>query len=345
MTTIGILGGGQLGRMMAIAARPLDIDCICVEPAPAPPSAPVAEVIAAPFDDPKALATLADRCDAVTVELEHVPMEALAWLAERVPVRPAMGAVAAAQDRLIEKRTFHSLGIDTAPFSETDDLGRPAIVKTRFGGYDGKGQWMLRTPADSQPLAGCIVEGVVPFDREVSIVAVRSVDGDVRSYPLVENVHRDGILRVTRVLEASPVHADAAHLVSTLLDALDYVGVIAIELFDVGGKLVANEFAPRVHNSGHWTIEGAVTSQFENHVRAVAGLPLGDTSPRDASAMVNLIGELPDVPSLLALDGVHVHLYGKTPRAGRKLGHVTVTAETGTELDARLAVVLQIVGS
>lgn len=333
---IGILGGGQLGRMLAMAAIPLDIETVVVEPVPDCPASAVADVIVAPYGDAHALAELARRCDVVTVELEHVPVEALEWLAARLPVRPGPEAVAIAQDRLAEKRRFRELGIDTAPFSERDDLGRPALVKTRHGGYDGKGQWLLRSESDTCSVDGCIVEGVVAFDREVSIVAVRSVDGEVRSYPLVANTHADGILRVTRAPATGPT-PDATALVRRLLESLDYVGVIAVELFQCGDRLVANEFAPRVHNSGHWTIEGAVTSQFANHMRAIAGLPLGATTARGPTAMVNLIGELPELRSLMEIDGVHVHLYGKAPRAGRKLGHVTIGAATDAELEVKLA--------
>jgi 5-(carboxyamino)imidazole ribonucleotide synthase len=227
-----------------------------------------------------------------------------------------------------------------------DRLGLPAVLKTRHGGYDGRGQAVLRTAAHLDAawsaLGGVplILEELVPFDRELSVLAVRGVDGTVACWPLVENQHRDGILRVSRA-PAPHVSAEtseaAQRIASALLTDLDHVGVLAVELFEVGGRLLANELAPRVHNSGHWTIEGAVTSQFENHVRAVLALPLGETGGRGVSAMVNCIGALPDASSVLAITGAHLHDYGKEPRPGRKLGHVTIIADSDAELDARLA--------
>jgi 5-(carboxyamino)imidazole ribonucleotide synthase len=243
---------------------------------------------------------------------------------------PRVEAVVASADRLAEKRLLRSLGIPTALFDDEVSLDAPCIVKTRRGGYDGRGQIRCTTSAERlaavAELPDPIVEGLVPFDREVSVIAARSADGDIVAYPLVENVHVDGILRTS----VAPVDGpDPTGLVTTFLDRLGYVGVVAIELFDVGGELVANEFAPRVHNSGHWTIEGAVTSQFEQHVRAVCGLPLGDASPIGRSTMTNIIGELPDMRAVLAEPGAHLHLYGKEPRAGRKLGHITHVRRDG----------------
>lgn len=328
---LGIIGGGQLARMLALAARPLGVDCIVVEPGDDPPAAPVAEVRRARYDDPVALADLADRCDVVTVELEAVPVDALAWLAERVPVRPGAAAVAAAQDRLLEKRLLRRLGIPTAPFDD-EVHGLPALVKSRRGGFDGRGNRLVRTPEE---LAGArfeltdpIVEGMVPFEREVSIIAARSVTGDVRCWPLVTNVHEHGILRRSRVAGSEPaaLQGEAERLARLVLEDTGYVGVLALELFEVDGALVANELAPRVHNSGHWSIEGAVTSQFEQHVRAVCGLPLGDPYAVGASVMLNCVGSMPDAAAVLAVPGAHLHDYGKSPRPGRKVGHVTVTA-------------------
>ena len=311
MTTVGVLGGGQLGRMLALAAAPLGIEVLVVEPSPDPPAAVAAEVIAAPYGDPAALAELARRCDVVTVELEGVPAEALAWLANRLPVRPGPAAVVATQDRLAEKQALAAAEVPTAPWAPgRRDFVGGTIVKARRGGYDGRSQErLLPGAAAAAALAGLgeddvISEGVVAFDREMSIVAARDTAGAIVAYPLVETRHHAGILR--SVLAPAPgcspdLQARAEAIASGFLSALDYVGVAAIELFQVGGDLVANEVAPRVHNSGHWTIEGAVTSQFEQHLRAVTGLPLGSPEPAGVSAMVNLIGA--DVADLAALAG------------------------------------------
>ena len=345
---LGIIGGGQLARMLALAARPLGISCLVVEPADDPPAASVAEVIRARYDDPAALDALAERCDVVTVELEAVPVDALEALARRVPVRPAPAAVAAAQDRLAEKRLLRRLGIATAPFDD-EVHGLPALVKSRRGGFDGRGNRLVRTPEELASarfeLTDPIVEGLVPFTREVSILAARSVRGDVRCWPLTVNVHEHGILRTSRVAGAEPqsLQREAERLAGLVLDATGYVGVLALELFDVDGTLVANEMAPRVHNSGHWTIDGAVTSQFEQHVRAVCGLPLGDAWAVGASVMLNCVGEEPDAAAVLAVPGAHLHRYGKSPRPGRKLGHVTVNAPGPALLAERVDVLTRLV--
>ncbi len=343
MTTVGIIGGGQLGRMLALAGIPLGVRCIVVEPGDDPPAGAVAEVIQAPFDDGGALALLATRCDVVTMELEHVPAGALACLAEDVPVRPSPAAVTVAQDRRAEKEAFAAAGIPTAAWAD-QPMAFPAgtVVKRRMGGYDGRGQVVVAAggPVDGALDGDCISEELVRFDRELSIVAARAVDGSVACYPVVENRHADGILRTTvapapRLAAARQAEAEA--IAVALAEALDYVGVLAVELFEVGGTLLANEMAPRVHNSGHWTIEGAATSQFEQHLRAVCGWPLGSTEARP-TAMVNLIGSLPDVDAVLAVPGAHLHLYGKAPRPARKIGHVTVPADRLAQLEAALAV-------
>jgi 5-(carboxyamino)imidazole ribonucleotide synthase len=343
--TLGILGGGQLARMLALAARPLDIDCVVLEPAGADcPAAPVADVIVGAFSDRAALEELVRRCDVVTVELEAVPTDTIDWLSTYVSVRPGVAAVRASQDRLLEKQMIRYLEIPTAPFGDEVAESQPAIVKTRRGGYDGRGQIRTSTPLERaqalRELADPIVEGLVPFRRELSIVAARSFDGDIACYPLVENLHLESILRETTapaaVTEAQQKAGES--IAARLLAHLGYVGVIGIELFDVDGELVVNEFAPRVHNTGHWTIEGALTSQFEQHVRAVMGLPLGDPSPRGVSVMINAIGALPDLIDVLRVPGCHMHAYGKEERPGRKVGHITVTAETLEVLDERLTV-------
>ena len=349
--TLGILGGGQLARMLALAARPLDIDCVVLEPnGPLCPAAPVAEVITGMFDDRNSLEELVRRCDVVTVELEAIPLAALEWLARYLPVRPGVEAVRASQDRLLEKQLLRSFGIATAPFNDEVPDDAAAIVKTRRGGYDGRGQIRAANGperhAAMRQLTDPIVEGLVPFRRELSIVAARSVEGDIRCYPMVENVHVDGILRETvapaDVTDAQRVSGD--WIATTMLDRLGYVGVLGIELFDVDGSLMVNEFAPRVHNSGHWTIEGAVTSQFEQHVRAVMGFPLGDPSPRGVSVMLNAIGTVPDTREVLGVPGCHMHAYGKEDRPGRKVGHATVVADDWGQLEQRRSMLRPLFG-
>jgi 5-(carboxyamino)imidazole ribonucleotide synthase len=242
--------------------------------------------------------------------------------ARRVAAIPTTAALEHGQDRLAEKELFRCLGIATARFGSLGETGVPALVKSRRLGYDGKGQ--RRVEVEEALSAEELAEEIVRFDRELSIVAVRGHDGDTCFYPLTENEHRGGILAVSRAPAADAPQGEAEAIATRLLDALEYVGVLAVELFEVDGRLLANEFAPRVHNTGHWTIDGAATSQFENHVRAVLGLPLGSTEPLGESVMVNIVGDVPSLDRLLAVPGAHVHLYGKPPRTGRKLGHVTL---------------------
>ncbi|MEO0602974.1 MAG: 5-(carboxyamino)imidazole ribonucleotide synthase [Myxococcota bacterium] len=355
---LGIVGGGQLGRMLGQAAIPLGVRCVFLEPADEPSAAVAGEVIRAAYDDFDALAALADRCDAVTYEFENVPVDTARWLEARVPLFPPPAALENAQDRLVEKRFFRDQGLETAAFAAVDDaaslaaaveeLGLPAILKTRRLGYDGKGQRFLAEPSDvegaHEALGGvpCILEKVVPFDREVSVLAVRDAQGEVRTWPLVENHHEGGILRHTQAPapEVAPeLQALADDYAQRVTAALDYVGVIAIELFQVGDRLLANEFAPRVHNSGHFSIEGALTSQFENHVRAGLGLPLGVTDIVVPHGCANLIGVVPPLATLLAVPTARVHLYDKSERPGRKLGHVTVAGPDAETVRARLGLV------
>lgn len=315
---VGCVGGGQLGRMLALAGAPLGVRMRFLDPAPDACAGQVGELVVGAYDDPAALDRLADSADAVTYEFENVPVEA----ARRIGAVPPPRALELGQDRLVEKELFRRLGIQTAPFGSLADTGLPALVKSRRLGYDGKGQRLVE--AVETLGADELAEGVVPFDRELSIVVVRGRDGDTRFYPLAENEHRDGILAVSRAPARDAPQREAEHIATSLLDGLGYVGVLAVELFDVGGRLLANELAPRVHNTGHWTIDGAVTSQFENHLRAVLGLPLGATEAHGESVMVNLVGAVPPLERLLAVPGAHVHLYGKSPRPGRKVGHVTL---------------------
>ncbi|QJW99731.1 5-(carboxyamino)imidazole ribonucleotide synthase [Frigoriglobus tundricola] len=352
---LGILGGGQLGRMIALAGYPLGAASTVLEPAAGSSAAQVCGQIAGEFDDHRALYELAKVSDVVTFEFENVPVESARWLAERVPVYPPPRALEVSQERLAEKRFFQSLGIPTPPFagieSEDDyrtaviEIGLPAVLKTRRFGYDGKGQAVIRTPADAdaawQRLGGrpLILEGFVPFDRELSIIAVRGRNGQIVTYPLIENTHIDGILH--RSIAPAPDLGEelterAAEFASRVLTELEYVGVLTIEWFQDGPRLLANEMAPRVHNSGHWTIEGALTSQFENHARAVGGLPLGRTDAVGFSAMYNFIGTVPQAAAVLANPDAHLHLYGKSSRPGRKVGHVTLRAGSRSELEAKL---------
>jgi 5-(carboxyamino)imidazole ribonucleotide synthase len=338
---VGILGGGQLGRMLALAGLPLGVACRVLDPAADAPAAAAAEHVRAGFEDAAALGRLGEGVDVVTFEFENVPVAAARAAAGDRPLRPGALALEVAQDRLREKQLFEELAIAAAPSlpvgspadlaAAVKSLGLPAVLKTRRLGYDGKGQRVLRGEEDVasawEVLGGgeLLLERHVAFSRELSILAVRGVDGETRAYPLVENRHRDGILResLAPAPASDALQGEAERLAVRLLDRLGYVGVLALELFEVNGALLANEIAPRVHNSGHWTIEGAATSQFENHLRAVLGLPLGGTDARGNWAMVNLVGTAPPVADVLAIPDAHLHLYGKSPRPGRKLGHVT----------------------
>jgi len=354
--TIGILGGGQLGYMLALAGYPLGLHFRFLDPSPEAPVGRIAQRVTADYGDQAALEKFASGLELVTYEFENVPVEAANFLAERVPVYPPPAALEAAQDRLAEKSLFRKLNIATTEFaavsnsSELDaavkTIGLPAVLKTSRMGYDGKGQWILRTAEDvakaksEMPLVALILEGFVPFTRELSVLAVRSRNGETAIYPLVENHHRNGILRLSLApaprLEAD-IQRSAERAAHRVLESLKYVGVLALEFFEHEGELLVNEMAPRVHNSGHWTIEGAVTSQFENHLRAVLSLPLGSTGSAGHCAMLNLIGDLPESGEVLAVPDAHLHLYGKSPRPGRKLGHVTLRAASPERLALRLS--------
>ncbi len=336
---VGVIGGGQLGRMLGLAGIPLGLHFRFLDPSPDAPAREVGALHVGAYDDRGLLGRLAEQAAAVTFEFENVPVEAAEWLAETVPVWPPPAALAVAQDRLQEKRLFRRLGIGTAPID--DEVTRfPALLKTRRLGYDGKGQERVETrpvPGTGRALEESVLEEIVPFERELSILAVRGTTGETAFYPLVENVHEDGILRVSRAPARPELQQDAERIATLLLDELGYVGVLAVELFEVQGRLLANELAPRVHNSGHWTIEGAETSQFENHLRAILGLPLGSTAARDGAVMVNLIGTMPPTAELLAINGAHLHDYGKEPRPGRKLGHVTIVDPADGQVEELLA--------
>ena len=356
MTTIGILGGGQLGYMLALAGYPLGLRFRFLDPSPEAPVGRIANRVTSDYQDEQALEKFSHGLEVVTYEFENVPVDAAKFLAERVPVYPPAIALEEAQDRMREKSLFQKLGIPTTEFAEVrkrgeldaavKHVGLPSVLKTCRMGYDGKGQWLLRTASDLEktrpelPEAPLILEKFVAFQRELSLLAVRGRTGEIAFYPLIENHHRGGILRLSLApapnLDAS-LQSEAERASRAVLETLGYVGVLCIEFFEMDGRLLANEMAPRVHNSGHWSIEGAVTSQFENHLRAILGFPLGSSAAVGVSAMINLIGELPESAEVLQIPNAHLHLYGKEPRAGRKLGHVTVRADQVEKLQQRLA--------
>lgn len=349
---VGIVGAGQLARMLALAGIPLGLRFVLLDPAADACAASLGEHLQGDYSDPALLAGLAKRSDVVTYEFENVPEQSIGFLSQHVAVCPGADSLAVARDRLREKMLFRELGIPTPSFAAVQSLselqqalmqiGFPAVLKTRSLGYDGKGQIVLRRSEDVEPAwlqlgsVPLIVEGFVQFAREISIIAVRAPNGAIAYYPLSENVHRDGILRVSRSRPDDPLEAQAQAHMQSLLCHLQHVGVLALELFQVGQTLLANEMAPRVHNSGHWTIEGAETSQFENHLRAILNLPLGSTAAAGYAAMVNFIGQVPDAHAVLAVPGTRLHVYGKTPRPNRKLGHACVRAARLDLLQERL---------
>jgi 5-(carboxyamino)imidazole ribonucleotide synthase len=358
MSTVGILGGGQLARMLALAGAPLGLRFLVLDAAADACAAQCAPLLRADYHDFGALAEFASRVDVATFDFENVPADSAHWLAERVPVFPNPRALAVAQDRLAEKSLFRELGIAVPAFADVDSraaldtaiarIGAPCILKTRRLGYDGKGQFRLRDAADADAAwtalgaqattVGLILEDFVPFQRELSVIAVRGRGGEFRTWPLTENWHDHGILAASlapAAVDAATAEKAIAHA-RAVAESLDYVGVFALELFLADGELLANEMAPRVHNSGHWTIEGAETSQFENHLRAVLGLPLGSTRMVGDACMLNWIGALPDAHAVLADPCGHWHDYGKSPREGRKVGHATLRADTTLELSDAL---------
>jgi 5-(carboxyamino)imidazole ribonucleotide synthase len=352
--------------MLALAGVPLGVNFLVVDSAEDACAAQVAPLLGADWRDYEALGRFAGKVDVATFDFENVPAETAQWLTGRTRVSPGPRALAVAQDRLAEKTLFGEIGLATAAFAAVDTraalvdalarIGTPAILKTRRLGYDGKGQFRLHSEADvdaawdalgaQAAVHGLILEAFVPFQREVSVIAVRGRDGDFRTWPLTQNWHRDGILSLSLAPapHAGALQQRAVDHARALAERLDYVGVFALELFVRDGELLGNEMAPRVHNSGHWTIEGARTSQFENHVRAVLGLPLGDTGVDGMSAMFNWIGELPDAAPVLRAVDAHWHDYGKQPRPGRKVGHATVCAPDAATLRARLEALAETMG-
>jgi 5-(carboxyamino)imidazole ribonucleotide synthase len=358
--TIGVVGGGQLGRMLALAGFPLGEDFLFLDASAETPAGRIAPILCGEFTDRRLLRRLARRSDVITFDWENISVPSLRALGRSVRIAPPLAALAVSQDRRAEKRLFEQLGIPTTRWQAVSSpaqlqralrsIGLPGVLKTRRMGYDGKGQSVLRSAADAEGaferLGGvpAIYEELVAFDCEVSIIGVRSRSGEVRIYPLNGNLHRDGILRVTCAPFGAPaLQRRAAAYLRRMLEHFRYEGVLNIEFFVRGGRLVANETAPRVHNSGHWTIEGAATSQFENHLRAILGLPLGSTAARGHCAMINLVGTMPSREALLR-DGAHLHDYAKTPRPGRKLGHATLVEASAARRDAAARRILRLVG-
>ncbi len=350
---VGIIGAGQLGRMLALAGYPLGLRCEFLDRDANTPGGQVAPILVGELDDPALLAELAARSDVLTFDWENIPGKALAPLRRLTTVRPSPSALRVSQDRLLEKALFTRVGIPVAPHAAIDNrsqllralgrLGLPGVLKTRRFGYDGKGQALIRSGADAEAawalLSGqpLIYEAYQAFSRELSIIGVRSRSGKLAYYPLSANTHAGGVLRYCvapfgdrRLERAARVH------LWRVMQALNYIGVLAIEFFVVDGKLIANEMAPRVHNSGHWTIEGCVTSQFENHLRAICDLPLGSTRALGAAAMVNFLGCMPSRERLLGIEGLAFHDYGKAPRAGRKVGHCTILRSRAPDRDKAL---------
>lgn len=346
---VGVLGGGQLGRMMGLAGLPLGMNFVFLDPSPEACAGELGELLQADFSDVDAARAIAEKVDVATFDFENVPQESASALSRIKPLYPPPGALGACQDRMDEKQILTSLGIDVAPHhpvsGRTDllkgleKLGYPSVLKTRRLGYDGKGQVVIRDQEDLErawQVLGdneLVLEAFIPFDAECSLVGVRGQDRDTRYWPLARNVHSEGILMLSLADDFDrDLQAQAQVIMERVLDYFDYVGVLTLEFFLKDNQLIVNEMAPRVHNSGHWSIDGAETSQFENHIRAISGLPLGGTSAISQSLMFNWIGVLPDPQKLLSVPGLHWHNYGKSARPGRKIGHATLTADSRDEL-------------
>ncbi len=355
MMRIGILGGGQLGQMLILAGTPLGLQFLCMDPAENAPVDSISERIIHDYHNIDALRAMREQTDIITYEFENIPVLAVRYLAEKVPVYPGPDALEVAQDRLSEKNFFRDLNIPVPEYLEINSLtdlqrgvkiiGLPAVLKLRRMGYDGKGQYIIRQRSETEAAwnelgeAPLILEEYIQFEYEMSQIAVRSAEGEIVFYPLAQNTHRNGILRLS-LAPAPNASAELQKLaqtyISDILQKLRYVGALAVEFFYRNGAIIANEMAPRVHNSGHWSIEGAETSQFENHIRAVAGLPLGAAKPIGHSAMLNIIGVAPQTSDILSIPGAHAHIYGKSPRPWRKLGHITIRCSDPEELAARI---------
>ncbi len=364
---VGIIGGGQLALMLAQSAEKLGVRCTALDPNDRCCARAACEHIQGDYDDEDALRRLAACSDVVTYEFENVPARAAELIGEITTIRPNPEALGYAQDRRLERGMFSDLGIAVPEYEQVDDapglvaalrrLGTPAILKARKLGYDGKGQVLINDGAKAESALAtignvpAILDRFVEFTRELSIIAARSVEGDIVYYPLSENVHRGGILRLSKAPArgvSDAVDEQARDAARKILERFNYVGTLAVEFFQIGdgenAMLMANEIAPRVHNTGHWTIEGAQTSQFENHMRAVLGMALGSPEPSGCSAMVNIIGDDPRKGALESMPQAHVHMYGKAPRPGRKIGHVTLNAPSEAELDTLLERFTRVIG-
>ncbi|MFO0827997.1 MAG: 5-(carboxyamino)imidazole ribonucleotide synthase [Phycisphaerales bacterium] len=360
---VAVVGGGQLGRMLALAGAPLGMTFRFLDPARDCPASTVGELVVGAYDDEHSLARLIDGADVATYEFENVPVRAADFLARHIDLAPSQRSLAVAQDRIAEKDFFRACGVPVQAYravsteselrAAIEAVGLPAMLKTRRLGYDGKGQALVRSATAAQAAwdalerKPCILEALVEFEREVSVVATRGRRGSFVAHPVIANQHREGILRTSIAADPDATVAlarEADRHTRSIAEHLGHVGTLAVEYFVVGGALVANEMAPRVHNSGHWSIEGAVTSQFENHLRALADLPLGDASVRGSAAMVNLIGSLPAIGDLLAVPGARLHLYRKAAKPGRKLGHVTLVANHHDDLVEPLARLRELAG-
>jgi len=358
--TVGIVGGGQLGRMLALAGYPLGLDFLFLDRTTDTPAGQLAPSLTGEFTDRTLLRALAAKSEVITFDWENISVESLRALGRSTRISPPLAALEISQDRIAEKRLFERLSIPTTRYAAVDSragleralkkVGLPGVLKTRRLGYDGKGQAVVRSREaafeafDKLAGSGLIYEEFVAFDYEVSIIGARSPRGELAVYPLNRNRHREGILRLTRApWDVPALERKATMHLCKILRHFDYSGVLNVEFFVRGGELYANETAPRVHNSGHWTIEGAATSQFENHLRAILNLPLGATTPRAHTAMINLIGEMPAIDSVLALAEAHWHDYGKAPRPGRKLGHVTLLSATAAKRDRLARTLLRLI--
>ena len=351
--TIGILGGGQLARMMALAGYPLGFNFVFFDPKASACAGQVGSLTVGDYSNEVAIEEFCQQVDYVTLDFENVPVETLRQIAKKKPVFPSPDVLAIAQDRLLEKQFCHSIGVPTAEFEPINGLSElkfaarkydfSAILKTRRMGYDGKGQFLIKSEQDIQQIPDdvfdndLILEGMVRFEREVSVIVARTPSGDIKTWPLCENKHKEGILTTTMV-PAKPHDLDdkAFEYAVKMAESLQYVGVMVVEFFQTKDQVMVNEFAPRVHNSGHWTIEGAHTSQFENHLRAGLGLPLGDTGMKGMAAMLNWIGAFPEKLHELTDVGLYWHIYGKAPRPGRKIGHATLTASDPQQLHDKI---------
>jgi 5-(carboxyamino)imidazole ribonucleotide synthase len=357
---VGIVGAGQLGRMLALAAYPLGIRCLFLDRSPDAPAAQVAPILLGALDDPARLAELSAQTQVLTFDWENIAGSALLPLEQRVQIRPPRAALEASQDRIAEKALFKQLKIPVAAHQAVDSkqqllqaarkIGLPGVLKTRRLGYDGKGQFVLHDESQVDAAwaaigaAGLIYEKFQRFSREVSLVGARAADGHMVFYPLSANTHAGGILRYSIApFTNSQLERAARTYLKRVLQALSYIGVLTLEFFVVDGRLIANEMAPRVHNSGHWTIEGCVTSQFENHMRAICDLPLGSTRALGNTVMINFLGTMPEREKLLAIEGLAFHDYGKEPRPGRKLGHCTILKNSARERNLALAYALKLI--